>query len=99
VVIELGENAHMERRDKPDADIQETHVASAVRALVPLARRHQLILTHGNGPQVAVLARIRLTIRACPSQPVRSPGRQTQGMIGYYWLLQALVAGRGAEIR
>jgi len=91
VVIELGENAHMERRDKPDADIQETHVASAVRARVPLARRDQLIITHGNGPQVAVLARIRLTIRACPSPPVRSPGRQTQGMIGY-WLLQALVA-------
>ena len=88
MVIELGENAHMEGRDKPDADIQETHVASAVRALVPLASAHR---THGNGPQVAVLARIRLTIRACPSPPVRSPGRQTQGMIGY-WLLQALVA-------
>ena len=61
----------MERRDKPDADIQETHVASAVRALVPLARRHQLIITHGNRPQVAVPAGIRLTIRGL-SQPTRS---------------------------
>ena len=91
VVTGLGENAHLDRRGKPDAGIQETPVASAVRALVPLARRPQLITTHGNGPQVAVLARTRLTIRACHSPPVRSPGRQTQGMTGY-WLLQALVA-------
>ena len=71
MVIELGENAHMERRDKPDADIQETHVASAVRALVPLARRHQLIITHGNGPQVA---RARTDSANDPglSQPTRS---------------------------
>ena len=56
VVIALGGNALLERGEQPDADIQETHVASAVRGLAPLARGHQLVITHGNGPQVGVLA-------------------------------------------
>lgn len=56
VVIALGGNALLERGEKPDADIRESHVNSAVPALAPLVRRHQLIIGHGNGPQVSVLA-------------------------------------------
>jgi carbamate kinase len=50
IVAALGGNALLERGESPDADIQEHHVASAVAALVPLLRRHQVIITHGNGP-------------------------------------------------
>ena len=52
IVAALGGNALLERGETPDSDIQETHVASAVAALAPLARDHELLITHGNGPQV-----------------------------------------------
>ena len=56
IVAALGGNALLERGEKPDADIQEHHVKQAVDALAPLARDHDLIATHGNGPQVGLLA-------------------------------------------
>jgi carbamate kinase len=61
-----------------------------VRALAPLAHEHELVLTHGNGPQVGVLA-----MQSASDPHLTTPypfdvlGAQTQGMIGY-WLLQAL---------
>ena len=90
VVIALGGNALLERGGKPDADIQEEHVISAVNALAPLARSHQLVITHGNGPQVGVLA-LESARDPALSQPYPFDvlGAQTQGMIGY-WLVQAL---------
>jgi hypothetical protein len=90
VVIALGGNALLERGEAPDSDIQERHVVSAVTALAPLARRHQLFITHGNGPQVGVLA-----VESARDPALSHPypfdvlGAQTQGMIGY-WLVQAL---------
>jgi carbamate kinase len=90
VVIALGGNALLERGEAPDSDIQETHVVSAVTALASLARSHQLFITHGNGPQVGVLAlesaRDPTLFRPFPFDVL---GAQTQGMIGY-WLVQAL---------
>jgi carbamate kinase len=90
IVAALGGNALLERGQKPDADIQAANVARAVRALAPLAREHDLVVTHGNGPQVGVLA---LQSASDPHLTTPYPfdvlGAQTQGMIGY-WLLQAL---------
>ena len=51
-MVALGGNALLERGEVPEAEIQEKHVAAAVEALVPLARDHDLLVTHGNGPQV-----------------------------------------------
>ena len=90
VVIALGGNALLERGEAPDSDIQETHVVSAVKALAPLAGRHQLLITHGNGPQVGVLALESARDPALSRPyPFDVLGAQTQGMIGY-WLVQAL---------
>jgi carbamate kinase len=62
----------------------------AVDALVPLARDHDLVITHGNGPQVGLLALESATDPALPHPyPFDVLGAQTQGMIGYF-LLQAL---------
>ena len=62
----------------------------AVEALAPLAMDHELVLTHGNGPQVGVLA---LQSASDPNLTTPYPfdviGAQTQGMIGY-WLLQSM---------
>jgi carbamate kinase len=90
VVVALGGNALLERGQKPDAEVQEANVARAVTALAPLAAHHELVLTHGNGPQVGVLA---LQSASDPHLTTPYPfdvlGAQTQGMIGY-WLLQAM---------
>lgn len=90
VVVALGGNALLERGERPDCDIQERHVARAAAALRPLLARHQLVITHGNGPQVGVLA-----LESADDPELSRPypfdvlGAQTQGMIGY-WLVQAL---------
>ena len=93
VVAALGGNALMKRGEKPDADIQERHVQQAVAALAPLARSQDLVVTHGNGPQVGMLA-----LESASDPALTRPysldvlGAQTQGMIGY-WLAREL---RGA---
>ncbi len=90
VVVALGGNALLERGERPDSDIQEAHVESAVTALAPLLREHDVILTHGNGPQVGVLAaESAQDPELSRPYPFEVLGAQTQGMIGY-WLVQAL---------
>lgn len=90
IVVALGGNALLKRGEKPDASVQEANVARAVAALAPLAEDHELVLTHGNGPQVGVLA---LQSASDPHLSMPYPfdvlGAQTQGMIGY-WLLQSM---------
>jgi len=90
VVAALGGNALLERGERPDSDLQESHVASAVGALEPLLDSHQVVITHGNGPQVGVLA-VESAADPALSRPYPFDvlGAQTQGMIGY-WLIQAL---------
>jgi carbamate kinase len=90
IVAALGGNALLERGEPPEAGIQETHVIKAVRALAPLAMGDDLVITHGNGPQVGMLALESAEDRSI-SQPYPFDvlGAQTQGMIGY-WLVQAL---------
>lgn len=90
VVVALGGNALLKRGDKPDAEIQKRNVEKAVAALAPIAAEHELVVTHGNGPQVGVLA-----LQSAADSTLTTPypfdvlGAETQGMIGY-WLLQAL---------
>ncbi len=90
IVVALGGNAMLERGERPDAEVQQHHVEAAVAALAPLAGDHELVITHGNGPQVGVLA-----IESAGDTELSRPypfdvlGAETQGMIGY-WLLQAV---------
>jgi carbamate kinase len=90
IIVALGGNALLRRGDKPDAEVQVANVSRAVRALAPIALEHELVVTHGNGPQVGVLA---MQSASDPNLTTPYPldvlGAQTQGMIGY-WLLQAL---------
>ncbi|MFI6316466.1 carbamate kinase [Nonomuraea sp. NPDC050556] len=90
IVVALGGNALLQRGQKPDAAPQRENVATAVRALAPLAERHELIITHGNGPQVGVLAlQSAADENLSGPYPLDTLGAETQGMIGY-WLLQGL---------
>lgn len=90
IVAALGGNALLKRGQKPDAEVQEANIARAVGALAPIAEQHELVVTHGNGPQVGVLA---MQSASDPNLTTPYPfdvlGAQTQGMIGY-WLLQAM---------
>lgn len=98
IVAALGGNALLERGEKPDSDIQQSHVQHAVAALGPLARAHDLVVTHGNGPQVGMLALESARDPALTHPyPFDVLGAQTQGMIGY-WLVQAL-AGAAPDTR
>lgn len=90
IVVALGGNALLRRGDKPDASTQIANVVAAAGELAKLAAEHELVITHGNGPQVGVLALESANDeRLTEPYPFDTLGAETQGMIGY-WLLQAL---------
>ena len=68
IVVALGGNALLRRGERPDAEPQRRNVLRAADALAPLASDHEVIVTHGNGPQVGVLA-IESASDAMLSQP------------------------------
>ncbi|SEA25735.1 carbamate kinase [Bowdeniella nasicola] len=90
IVVALGGNAMLERGQKPDARIQIDNVNTAVDALAPVAEEHELVITHGNGPQVGVIAlQSANDPKLSEPYPFDTLGAMTQGMIGY-WLQHAL---------
>lgn len=92
----LGGNALLARGEKPDAGVELAHVRVAAEALAPLARDNEVVIVHGNGPQVGLLATESENDRGLSAPyPLDALGAMTQGMIGY-WLCQAL-AGAGAR--
>ena len=97
IVVAVGGNALLERGESPDAEIEQRHIRVAVDALAPLARSDQLVITHGNGPQVGLLALESATDPVLTRPyPLDALVAQTQGMIGYWFLqgLQNAVGGR-----
>lgn len=90
IVVALGGNALLRRGQVPDADAQRDNIVTAVHALAPLEADHELVITHGNGPQVGVLAmESAADPRLTAPYPFDALGALTQGLIGY-WLLQSL---------
>ena len=60
-----------------------TNVRVAAQALAPGPREHQLIITHGNGPQVGLLALAGSAYAGVDPYPLDVLGAETEGMIGY----------------
>jgi carbamate kinase len=89
VVAALGGNALLRRGEPADAELQRHHVADAARSLAELASEHELIVTHGNGPQVGLLALQSAAYRDVAPYPFDVLGAESEGMIGYL-LEQAL---------
>jgi carbamate kinase len=83
LVIALGGNALMLRGDPMTVENQRTNVARACAALAPVALEHQLVITHGNGPQVGLLALQAAAYDDASHYPFDVLGAQTEGMIGY----------------
>ncbi|HVS84747.1 MAG TPA: carbamate kinase [Gaiellaceae bacterium] len=89
IVVALGGNALLRRGEEPSVDAQRANVEAAAAALAPLAAAHELVLTHGNGPQVGLLALQADSGRDVAPTPLDVLGAESEGMIGYL-LVQAL---------
>ena len=77
VVVALGGNALLKRGEEPTAENQRRNVRSACTALAPLAETHQLVITHGNGPQVGLLAMQSASFKGVEEYPLDVLGAQT----------------------
>ncbi len=83
LVVALGGNALLQRGEVLSADVQRGHAAEAVSAIAELAVDHEIVLTHGNGPQVGLLALQALSYTDTPPYPLDVLGAESEGMIGY----------------
>ena len=83
ILVALGGNALLRRGEPMTADVQRANVRTAAEALAPIAARHQLVLSHGNGPQVGLLALQAAAYTEVEPYPLDVLGAQTEGMIGY----------------
>ncbi len=83
VVVALGGNALLKRGEPMTAEVQRSNVRTAARSLAPVAEKHQLVLSHGNGPQVGLLALQGAAYEEVEAYPLDVLGAQTEGMIGY----------------
>jgi carbamate kinase len=82
-VAALGGNALLRRGQAPTAENQRANVRLAAQALAPIAEAHNLVVTHGNGPQVGLLALQGAAYRKAESYPLDVLDAETEGMIGY----------------
>ena len=83
VVVALGGNALMRRGQSMTAENQRENVKLACDHLAPIGEKHELIISHGNGPQIGLLALEEAAYEEVPESPLDVLGAETQGMIGY----------------
>jgi carbamate kinase len=83
IVVALGGNALLRRGQPLTAENQRANARAACVALAPVALEHELVISHGNGPQVGLLALQGSAYTAVDTYPLDVLGAQTEGMIGY----------------
>ena len=83
VVVALGGNALLCRGQPMTVENQRRNVQVACDRLAPIAERHELVVSHGNGPQIGLLALEEAAYEEVPDSPLDVLGAETQGMIGY----------------
>ncbi len=83
VVVALGGNALLRRGQALTAENQRENVRVAAQAMAPIAEEHELVISHGNGPQVGLLALQGAAYKPDEAYPLDVLGAQTEGMIGY----------------
>jgi len=83
VVVALGGNALLQRGQVLNAENQRGNIRIAARQLAEIHKHHQLIIAHGNGPQVGLLALMDAAYTAVDPYPLDVLGAETIGMIGY----------------
>ena len=83
VVVALGGNALLQRGQPMTTEVQRENVRKAAPALAQIAADHELVLSHGNGPQVGLLALQAAAYTDAEPSTLDVLGAQTQGMIAY----------------
>lgn len=76
IVIALGGNALLRRGQRPDPEVERENARVAARSVAEIARRHSVVITHGNGPQIGMMA-------LASDDTLDLLGAATEGMIGY----------------
>lgn len=83
IVIALGGNALLKRGEPMTAETQRRNIRDAAMAIAPITKEHQVVITHGNGPQVGLLALQGAAYKPDEAYPLDVLGAETEGMIGY----------------
>jgi len=83
IVVALGGNALLRRGQPMTAEVQRQNVRVAAEQLAPVAEANELVISHGNGPQVGLLALQSAAYEEVEAYPLDVLGAQTEGMIGY----------------
>jgi carbamate kinase len=83
IVAALGGNALLRRGEPLEAEVQRNNVKAAAAALAELASEHDLVVTHGNGPQIGLLALQSEAYRDVRTYPLDVLGAESEGMVGY----------------
>ncbi len=83
IVIALGGNALLQRSEPLESELQRKNVKLTAKAIAELAREHQVVVCHGNGPQVGLLALQNEAYTKVKPYPLDVLDAESQGMIGY----------------
>ncbi len=83
IVIALGGNALLRRGEDMTAENQRENLRIAAKVLAPIIEKHEVVISHGNGPQVGLLSLQSAAYKEVEEYPLDILGAQTQGMIGY----------------
>ena len=84
IVLALGGNALLRRGEPLEADVRRRNLlTAAAHALAPVAGCHQVVITHGNGPQIGLLALQAAAYKDVAPYPLDVLGAESEGMIGY----------------
>jgi carbamate kinase len=83
IVVALGGNALLKRGEPMTSERQRANVRTAAVSLAPVAAGNELVITHGNGPQVGLLALQDQAYDPDENAPLDVLGAQTEGEIGY----------------
>ncbi len=83
VLVAIGGNALLKRGEALSIANQRRNMGKAAEALAAIAREHEMVLVHGNGPQVGLLALEADAYKEAPPYPLDVLGAESQGMIGY----------------
>jgi len=83
IVIALGGNAILQRNEPLEENLQRKNIAKACEVIAQIAHEHEVIISHGNGPQVGLLALQNDAYKDVSPYPLDVLGAETEGMIGY----------------
>lgn len=83
IVIALGGNALLRRGEPMTADNQRANIRVAAERIAAIAPGNEIVVAHGNGPQVGLLALQAAAYQDVAPYPLDVLGAQTEAMIGY----------------